>query len=100
MFFFFLIAQATTGKQGVLGPTKLYVAVHPPATPSTPAQTSGLTPTTTTPVVNSKTEPETENEQNSPTLSPGKIYYFYYYFICLTSDYCLFIYLTINYYFF
>ncbi|XP_051172895.1 nucleosome-remodeling factor subunit NURF301-like isoform X2 [Leptopilina boulardi] len=65
-----LKAQATTGKQGVLGPTKLYVAVHPPATPSTPAQTSGLTPTTTTPVVNSKTEPETENEQNSPTLSP------------------------------
>ena len=29
MCFFFVVAQASTGKQGVLGPTKIYLAVQP-----------------------------------------------------------------------
>ncbi|XP_069695049.1 nucleosome-remodeling factor subunit NURF301 isoform X3 [Periplaneta americana] len=52
-----LKAQATTGKQGVLGPTKIYLAVQPPptavqqpaVTPTPPAPSSTVTsPTSTT----------------------------------------------------
>jgi hypothetical protein len=52
------IAQATTGKQGVLGPTKIYLAVQPPPTPvqqpaaSVPSPVSTVTatsPATTVP---------------------------------------------------
>ncbi|XP_008553074.1 nucleosome-remodeling factor subunit NURF301 isoform X1 [Microplitis demolitor] len=44
-----LKAQATTGKQGVLGPTKIYLAVQPaPGAAAQPSTTTSQTPTTTT----------------------------------------------------
>lgn len=67
-----LKAQATTGKQGVLGPTKIYLAVQPaPATPTptTPVVTPTIAPATaavkpTTPIATTikieKTSPEPE----------------------------------------
>ena len=63
-------AQAKTGKQGVLGPTKIYLAVHPaPGSQVENPQTQVSTGQTTTAVATVKQEPVAG--QNSPNPAPG-----------------------------
>lgn len=73
-----LKAQATTGKQGVLGPTKIYLAVQPPPTPvqqpaaaSTVAVTSPTTaPTPVTAQSPNKSQPKVVVQQVSQPDTP------------------------------
>lgn len=61
-----LSAQATTGKQGVLGPTKIYLAVQPVQAPNNQQQqqqTSQVSSTASTPVASTP-------KQQQPIVSP------------------------------
>ncbi|XP_047346621.1 nucleosome-remodeling factor subunit NURF301 isoform X1 [Vespa velutina] len=60
-----LKAQATTGKQGVLGPTKIYLAVQPAPGSNQQAQTSQTSTTASTPTV-----PTSKQQVQHPTDSP------------------------------
>ncbi|XP_024944598.1 nucleosome-remodeling factor subunit NURF301 isoform X2 [Cephus cinctus] len=61
-----LKAQATTGKQGVLGPTKIYLAVQPaPGTYSPQAQTNQTSSTPGTP-----SAPTSKQQTQQPMVSP------------------------------
>ncbi|XP_043274049.1 nucleosome-remodeling factor subunit NURF301 isoform X2 [Venturia canescens] len=82
-----LKAQATTGKQGVLGPTKIYLAVQPapgtpatpvvsqvsttPSTPSTPVTKPAVVPSSPATAPSIKIEPETVTAEASQTAVPA-----------------------------
>ncbi|KAK2580560.1 hypothetical protein KPH14_007689 [Odynerus spinipes] len=63
-----LKAQATTGKQGVLGPTKIYLAVQPAPGSNQQAQTSQASTTASTPTVST---PKQQAQQSTDSPPPA-----------------------------
>lgn len=67
--FWLFVAQATTGKQGVLGPTKIYLAVQPAVNANQTANSSTGSTTDGTPI---KQEPQEVSKTSSNLESSGK----------------------------
>ncbi|PSN39772.1 hypothetical protein C0J52_15320, partial [Blattella germanica] len=67
-----LRAQATTGKQGVLGPTKIYLAVQPPPAPVQQAPTTP-TPAASAPAVTSPVQAASPVISQSPVKTQPKV---------------------------
>ncbi|KAG7208953.1 hypothetical protein KM043_015126 [Ampulex compressa] len=65
-----LKAQAATGKQGVLGPTKIYLAVQPAPGTQQPIQTSQTSATPTTPTVPTPKQTQQSVVSPSPATEP------------------------------
>lgn len=63
LYYTYFIAQAATGKQGVLGPTKIYLAVQPAPSSQQSIQSSTTANTPATPA----TKPQTAQQ---PVVSP------------------------------
>lgn len=67
------LAQATTGKQGVLGPTKIYLAVQPAPNSQQAVQSSQNSTTANTPTTATPKPQVTQQPADSPPAATGNV---------------------------